>query len=417
MNEKLQPDRFLSEAFSLVATYLYSDSVSLTEWETGGISSDDTHTEFAQIIRVRHAIACAKRLLPLLRKIETRPSTETLLERSESRGAIKGRLDVPKYLARRVGAFSWPRTYPVIINSETLNTPENSLAIAVIRQLLKQLSTARLPAKTAERHDCDRLVRSLHSKSRSMPWREVSTDGNAHRKYAETRNRVRRRQTGNDEAYLELCNIVQEWKGFPEARNHWEVRTLNGLVAFPSGDFFLERIFEIWLVQQVANALDSLGSHLLYGPNSLQIRSSTPIYTYQCGEQTVEVWFQQSLPKNAAVWKYRHSGQFMRGIPDLMLHIEGRSPMLIDAKYRMAYSRTRAEETYKMLGYFENFRSYLEGPEYHACLVFLANDKLHTILDSVSDSGQITLLGAHPTNPSSCSLAEGLREAIQDWLG
>ena len=133
------------------------------------------------------------------------------------------------------------------------------------------------------------------------------------------RNRIQRRQTGNDDAYLDLCNLVREWRVFPDTKDSWQDETINGLVAFPTGDFFLERVFEIWLIQQVAGALELLGADRVAGPQSLQLRSEKPIYQYQFGGQNIDIWFQRSLPKESATWRYQHTGQFLSGIPDLML--------------------------------------------------------------------------------------------------
>ena len=187
-------------------------------------------------------------------------------------------------------------------------------------------------------------------------------------------------------------------------------------MAFPLENFFFERVFEIWTLQQTAKSLETLGAQLIAGPRSLQVRLDSPIYEFKWGEVPIEVWFQRSLPSPLASWRYAHSGQSLRGSPDVTITSANRSPMLIDAKHRLAATRTRSEETYKMLGYLENFRSALEKPSYSACLVFLSNDDLLTILEDSSGRGFVHLLGAHTTDGSSCSLHENLTKAIRLWL-
>jgi hypothetical protein len=104
------------------------------------------------------------------------------------------------------------------------------------------------------------------------------------------------------------------------------------------------------------------------------------------------VWFQNSQPLASGRWRYRHSNQALSGIPDVIVTSGGATPLLIDAKNRVMESRTRPEESYKMLGYLENYREVFNAGRFRAVLVFTGPAEQETHL--ASDDGELSLLVA-----------------------
>jgi hypothetical protein len=128
----------------------------------------------------------------------------------------------------------------------------------------------------------------------------------------------------------------------------------DGFMAFPSGDFFWERAFEIWVLTEVGRALAAVGAEQTIS-RPLYARSAGPVEQWRVGTNTISIWFQRQRPLGDASWRYDPGGP-LSGVPDVTLTAEGRSPLVIDAKFRFRGTDTRSEETYKMLGYAENFR-------------------------------------------------------------
>ena len=143
--------RFLAEALPLVASYFSGEQVVLAGAEVAlGEDIDNESDLFGSQIRLRHALTCCTELIPLIHRIEERVSSVNSTVRTETKGVIRGRLDIPRYVARRSAALSWPKSYPVLVSEESPSTAENLLTARVLRHLLTRLSNARAPAKTAE---------------------------------------------------------------------------------------------------------------------------------------------------------------------------------------------------------------------------------------------------------------------------
>ena len=106
--------RFLLESLPLVASYLFQEAVNLEPVAVGHRAAeafDDETTDFLLELEVRHALACAMNLRGLITDIERKSSTSSSLYRAESKAVIRGRLDVPRYIARRSTQRSLPKTY------------------------------------------------------------------------------------------------------------------------------------------------------------------------------------------------------------------------------------------------------------------------------------------------------------------
>src|SRR5437868_6964694 len=105
----------LRETLPLLAIYAWHQRVPLEAVALGLATEGSQHiAAFFREFRIRHAVAAAQRLPGILDRIELGPSHESSLIRSESRGTLRGRLDVSRYLARRASHRSLPRRYPVV---------------------------------------------------------------------------------------------------------------------------------------------------------------------------------------------------------------------------------------------------------------------------------------------------------------
>ena len=229
-------------------------------------------------------------------------------------------------------------------------------------------------------------------------------------------HRIRKKQTGNEACYGEFMLWLDEWllDASQLGSEQWR-RIAQGFLVFPPDQFFWDRVFEIWCLQEVAASIARCGGKLICGPLPLTMRRKKPIYKFERQGQSLKVWYQKPLPSNHAAWSYDGSGQPLRGTPDVTV-THGRDRVLIvDAKNRLARGATRAEETYKMLGYLENYDAYLKRSEFCCILCFLSNSPLMTVLSGPGHS-RLAIVGVHPNAPTRCCLSEGLDTIIDDWV-
>ena len=417
MSNDASTRRFVREALPLLSSYLYSEQVTLepTEVETGADYPDE-YKEFASLLRMRHAVACGLRLKPILEAVERGVSHVSEIARSESKGDIAGRLDISLYLSRRGMNMSWPRSFPILIAADTPNTPENQLIAETLRQFGRRLNESAFHEASAERTYSLNLLRWAREQLHSEPWSRVAPVRGTDRLRRETEYRLRKRQTGNEPAYFEFLAWHNQWI-FDASQSSTEETEdfVTLLLAFPPGEFFEDRVFEIWCLHQVIESLRRAGAVLVDGPRALTERSRHSICQMRYGNYRFEIWFQKALPPASARWQYLATRRPLYGIPDItVVGADGRR-LLIDAKRREVVSQTRPEETYKMLGYLENFRGIFTTAPFWGVLCFLSQSALFT--EIAGETGhKLFLVGAHDQNPSVCAFAGRLDTVIAEWL-
>ena len=373
----------LREALPLLVTYASGPTVELG-LRTVEVSTKPDYeiAQFVDELLSRHQLASALRLWPILADIERRPSRTVSLERDVSRGVIRGRLDVSRYLAMRSTAVSLPRNYPVVTAAYTPDTPENALVRQCLRSLAFSLRRTPFPVGSAESAAVGQQRARLVLYLKKSPWSAVRRVGELARLRSEVAARVRRRQTANDEAYSRLLEWVCEWQlDIAHLSSAAVANIVEAILAFPTSDAFWDRIFEVWCLEQVLASLRRIGMRAVDGPRPLFDRRRGPIAILEGTLGRASVHFQTHGPLGQARWTYR-AGNSFTGIPDMVLRSDRETILLIDAKNRpvLVGASGTSEETYKMLGYAENFRA--PNPSaFCAVLMFPADGHLHRILD------------------------------------
>ena len=418
MHEGLLGSRFLREALPLVSSYFSGESVALADTQVSiGVDTDHESRRFASQLRLRHALTCSNQLMQIVRDIESRTSSVNQLVRMETKGVLRGRLDIPRYVARRAYGLSWPKTYPILVTEESPSTPENALVKRVFQFLLARLSWTGVDTKSAELLAARRSRRWVSNRIVREPWSSVATTSSIKRLHSEAMRRISRRQTGNDRAYSELLDLVQDWQLFGTELGGAAAsdRLVTALLAFPEDEAFLDRIYEIWCIREIARCLQDLGASVVSGPISLTGSRDLPVYELNLAGHRLEIWFQLALNPGDAKWTYQSNGQGLRGIPDITIVANGTHRLVFDAKNRLVAGRTRSEETYKMLGYFENFRSLLEAPTNWGAVAFISENSFARCL--ISNSGKrLHLLSAHPYSEPNCQFRDQCRAVLSDWI-
>ncbi len=378
---------------------------------------DSEYESFEKHIRLRHAIACCEMLFPIIKKIEASPSSVTTTVRQDTKGVLRGRLDIPRYVGRRASSLSWPKTYPILVTSDSPSTPENALVVRVLRTLLQRMSTRDIPVNSAEAELARRYKRWILGRTRRDPWVDVAAVSSLARLHNEASRRIARRQTGNEYAYAALVDFMKDSRlvGEAPAGTASSERFVESLLAFPAKDYFLDRIYEIWCVRCIAEAFMMIGAKLIEGPVPMTNSRDQPIYTVCLDGNTIEVWFQKSLPRTDADWCYEPDGNALVGIPDICLIANNSYRLIVDAKNRLVKGRTRSEETYKMLGYFENFKAVLSNNANWGVLAFLSYQGFSRTLFSRNDR-RLELISAHPVHAEECTFLRDIIPILEAWI-
>lgn len=410
--------RFLKEALPLISTYFSGEGIRLAAVATSlGQDSDLENQDFGNYIRFRHAIACCSVLFPIVQRVESGLSTTTDTTRTETKGVIRGRLDIPRYIGRRSSSLSWPKTYPILMTSENPRTSENELVIRIFRTLLQRLSVAQFPTNSAEVALARRCKNWILNRMKRAPWVSIPCASSLPRLYMEACRRIARRQTGNEIAYLSLVSFIRDWRLVDEslASAGSSEKFIDSFLSFPADQKFFDRIYEIWCLHAVASSFIQLGGQLIDGPCKMTESRRKPIYVIGLAACRIEIWFQSSLPSERADWFYDSTGNTLRGIPDITVVANGNHRMIIDAKNKIVKGATRSEETYKMLGYFENFRDALEAESNWGVLAFISFNGFSRTLSS-SNGRLLELISAHPTSSEDCTFMEKLKPILKAWV-
>ena len=406
------------ETLGLLASYSWQSTVTLEPTDFGQSDVDLTLPEFVREFRLRHALATAQRLPAVVAAIESKPSHISGIERTESRGTIRGRLDTPRYLARRATLRSIPRRYPIVRSRVTYGTPENILTRLALGDVRTAMRDNPFSARSAEGVTATQHLRWATDRLAHRPWDEVPPHGLHERLYNEVDARIRRRQTANDDAYRQLLDWYDKWTlDLHHLGDDARDALVRGLMAFPAGDAFWDKVFEVWCLLLVASTVDSIGWTRTSGPAALHLGTGV-IYDYRAPDGTdVAIRFQRKEPLPSGRWSYRDGGP-LRGIPDVSLTApaSGALPLLIDAKNRYISSEriARSEETYKMLGYAENFRPSSPPARFRGVLIFPSNRTARRIIDG-PDQGRLDLITVDLTGDRAL-VVEHLGEAVSAWV-
>jgi len=264
-------------------------------------------------------------------------------------------------------------------------TPENVLARLALGDAGVAMRDNPFPVRSSEGLSAATVLRWATDRLRHRPWDELPTHGLRERLHNEVDARIRRRQTGNDEAYRRLLDWYDQWKlDLERLGDDAREAVVTGLLSFPAGDAFWDKVFEVWCLLFVASTLDYLGWERLDGPAALHLGTGV-IYTYRSpAGQEFKVRFQRKDPLPTGRWSYR-DGSALRGIPDVTIALEGAAslPLIVDAKNRYVSSErvSRSEETYKMLGYAENFRPGTVRTRFRGVLIFPSNQSARRVID------------------------------------
>lgn len=417
MSDSRELAGLFQESIELVSTWLFGDTVTLSSIATGADeeSDGDVLDLFLSEIRARHALACAATLPDIVKGIEQRASTRPRIKHTVAKDLGHGRLDIGRYVQNRPAYGYRQAKYPILEAYHSAQTPENVLVAQVLKQFAYQLGGSPFPKNKAEGRDAALYHTWAKGRLKRWPWDSIQTYGDVQWLRVQTEQRLLRRRTGNDAAYAAFLEWLKEWL-FDPARMHGTPgeKFTKGLLAFPAGDFFWERVLEIWCLKITAEALLRLGFEKVSGPLPLEERKNQALYKFVKDGEVLSIWFQKQEPMGLPRWRYENGNAF-RGIPDVSIHSTKRAPFIIDAKHKLISQDTRPEETYKMLGYLENFRARYTTDTFHCALLISSKVLRYNKLYSDRDD-EVTLIGVTEKMSDRNKIEEYLDKALVSWL-
>lgn len=370
--------------------------------QLGVSADDDVIDDLMTAVRLRASLAAAERLLRILRDVAARPTFRYTQVSAESVGSIRGRLDLARY-SREQGRIDVPRRYPIRLVERENATPENVLAAFAaqwVKRDLENIPRKLLPPRSPELSDLQRLQEAL-ARSLGLPLlvgtstaaSEVWRRGALPNLIDQVISRLDAGHIASPEPYRELAQ--------------WVAATLEGNPVAEVGDrewsFYDDRfdtkLFEIWCLFQLANAITALVGAPATAARSLARRSRGPIYTWNIGAGRLELHFQPSLTtltKDGVAWSFVPGPSKLQGFPDLAVTsdtIAGKGLAIFDPKLRRRPNRTPTDELYKLLGYFGN----LKHPKAPMGAILYYSPGLGTNLTLTSDGGgEVHALGLDP---------------------
>lgn len=388
-------------ALPLLATY-FADAPT---WELRSQAqvAGEGIDELARYVRMRVAIASAGRLESILRRVGSSATFQYAQFREESVGAIRGKLDVPRYVRSRLRAEA-PRRYPVRILRRAFATPENILAAhaaLIVTYDLTQAPVRLLPKGSPERVAIARAVSTLGHLLRQSNLAEAATIASTVRNRGQRQmlidrvaSRVRGGHIAKPEPYADLLTWIH-------AFGSEQGSAAAGVVEWAFYDErFDTKLFEIWSLRLLIDSVTGRLGPPVLGPSPLFERDRAPIAAWRAAGATVRVFFQASFERTGlgpTRWTFTvPERRSLTGIPDISLALEMVGGMrlvaLVDPKLRIR-DGAPAEELYKLIGYFGNSGT---GQSPLGGIVFYAPSQPRLYLLEAEGRARIAAIGVDP---------------------
>ena len=356
----------INTALPLLVTYF----AGAPTWELevsaqlGSADEDAGLDDFAAATRLRASLAAAARLLDVVGRIVARPTFRYTHVAAESVGSIQGRLDLARY-SRQRGRVDVPRRYPIRLVERAAATPENiltSYAVLWIKRDLERTPAKLLPPTSPEYRELCRIVDALAGLlavpllARTVPQaQDVWRRGTVAALVDRVEQRLDAGHIAQPAAYRELTSWIRACLAGDAVaelgERNWSFYDSR----------FDTKLFEIWCLVMLADAISRRIGVRPARPASLAARSRVPIYVWAVGDTVVRLHFQpplHTLTPGGVHWRYEPGGGPLMGFPDLAVIADspaGRGVALFDPKLRRR-STAPTEEIYKLLGYFANLQ-------------------------------------------------------------
>jgi len=407
-------------ALPLLATYFAAAPSWTLSLQPQVGTADLELDELSSFVRLRVALAAAREFDSLLRQLEGRASFQYARVAEDSIGVLRGQLDTSRYMRTRLRPES-PRRYPVQIIHRRYATPENALAAYGTLWLVRELVQAPvhlIPPEAPERREIlerqAALARVLRQPILAQAS-EIARDVRRRRALATLLDSVEARIEGG---YIAASDTYRSVVGWMRRFDPERAAPVPGVVEWAFyDDRFDTKLFEIWSLSLLIDALEARLGPPTSGVRPLYERSGRPLCVWNLGAARILVLFQAGLSRlgvGDVRWRFAEpQAAPLGGIPDLAIVVDrvgaGRALILVDPKLRER-SRAPTEEIYKLLGYFGNLPGSLRPL---AAIVFYSPGVPRAYRLNDDKEGQLFAIGVDPADePSAAILFQRLGELV-----
>lgn len=403
-------DAAIRVALPYLATY-FADAPTWTLQTRPDIEAVDRDLDdLAQFVRMRVAVAAAGALEPILAELDGRASFQYTRRAEESRGSLRGKLDIPRYARARLRPDA-PRRYPIQSVRRRFATPENALASYAARWVSSELGQSPihlLPEDGPERRAIHEGRASLARRLRRPMLADASDLAMETRRQGALPQLLDRVERRVEQGHVRATDLYTELVEFVRSFNPEQSTAEPGGIPWAIYDSqFDSKLFEIWSLAMLVEALKARLGGPASGPRPLYERGRHPIATWHLGTAKVLLYFQRALSQLSPAgtsWSFvEPSEEALGGIPDLSVVVEqlgsGSTPIIIDPKLRRR-EQAPTEEIYKLLGYFGNLQG---APGRLGAIVFYSpgEPQLYRLKDG--DGGCLLAIGVDPLNAEAAS--------------
>lgn len=388
----------------LASYFADAPSWSLNASPRVGESIDTKVEEIARFIRMRVAIAALKSLEPLIGNVLVRPSFAYTRRVEESVGALRGPLDMQRYIRSRTRPEA-PRRYPVRVVHRRFDTDENVVAAYATLHVARDLRAAPiylLPAHAPERREVERGRSTVNAWLTHPALGESVTRARAVKRSGQLSLLLDRATTRLDSGRVAFPGRYYDLIEWMRAATAEADAAAGDLPWAFYDERFDTKLFEIWSLAQLATALEIELGPVTAAVTTMLERNQRPMRSWEFGGVGVDLYFQPPLGRLNATkptWTFKEPTEApLTGFPDLAVVVRpvvgDRRVVLIDPKLRQRKAAP-TDELYKLLGYFGN----LQGQDTRGAILFYAPGapKVHR-LEGATSAEQLLAVGIDPSN-------------------
>lgn len=324
-------------------------------------------------IYLRILLANINDVLISIEKIEKNISYSYGKEKVRVSGGIKGRLLINEYVQNKT-MVRMPKQYPCELKKKTFFTPENEYLIYIVKLIVERLNYFLEKAKnegvfSGDETECkmlDNTILYFNALLHKQPFALI---------YACVRNnsfiyddkkiliytRLSKGKIRNAVAYRQVFEWFDMYMQYG-----FSFVGINNIEILIYDDLFCNKLFELWNLYYIADTFQKSFGMQLEDRNRLKPGLKKYVYKLKAIDNSIlEIYYQKGTglywdDEYKSNWSYVDSGNLI-GIPDISVKYCGEENTLtiIDLKNRVRNIGQNSEEIYKIIGYFSNFREYL----------------------------------------------------------
>lgn len=330
-------------------------------------------------IYIRIILANINDLSDSLKRVEKNISSSFKDKKTVSTGSLRGRLLLGEYVKNK-SIIRMPKEYPSIVKNRSLENSENEfIAITIysvidtLQDIIGKISKISKKVDVEELKLLNEQLDYFNSVLRQYPFSQIIKFVPIREIYLKSNddlvndvlNRINKGKVKNSYAYL---SILQWYEKFLNKSLSWiDEENIKMLIY---DETFRNKLFEFWCLFKIGDTFKNRFHMAQIGENKLISGQENYIFKFKSLEGSdVEVYYQKGkgLYWDDDIhqdWRYINDEKdnYLIGIPDISVKVVNKTEniTLIDIKNKVRDQNQTSEEIYKIIGYFSNFKTYIQ---------------------------------------------------------